>query len=147
MMLRLPKEANRSRLTVVGAALLAIVLIAATVEVIKGPRGSEWHTDIYAARRQAIASGKLLLVDFGAAWCSPCNRMKETTLKDNSVLQRLQRYVLVSVDIDADPNTARSMNVESVPAFFVLDPRDGKILKENRDGFLTSDEFVAWLDK
>jgi thiol:disulfide interchange protein DsbD len=104
-----------------------------------------WHTDLNAARRESLASGRPLLIEFTASWCQPCNEMKARTLSDPGVIRELRRYVLVSIDVATNQRLAATMQVERIPTFLITDPKDGKVLKENRVGYVPRDTFLFWL--
>ncbi len=72
--------------------------------------------------------------------------MKNQTLPNPKVVESLRKYEFVSIDIDTHPNAAAQLGVNSIPAFFVVDPQTGKVLKENRDGAMSADDFLAWLN-
>jgi len=105
-----------------------------------------WNADLDLARQQARATGKPLLIEFNAEWCGPCQRMKTTTLHDLSVAQSLQKFVLVSIDIDAHPELASQLDVETIPQFFIVDFKSGRILQENRIGAMPPEDFLPWLN-
>jgi thiol-disulfide isomerase/thioredoxin len=66
------------------------------------------HTDdLDAAFAQAEAEGRLVLIDFGAVWCPPCNLMAAQVLEDPDNVDDLAPFVVVTVDADT---------VESWPA-------------------------------
>jgi len=105
-----------------------------------------WNENLGAAQQQANTSDGLLLIEFGAKWCGPCQRMKTTTLFDDSLAQSLRKYVLVSIDVDMHPELAGQLDVETIPQFFIVNSRNGKVLKENRVGFMPAEDFLAWLN-
>ncbi len=62
-----------------------------------------------------------VLVDFTAAWCPPCRRMKPVLAQlatDNPELR------VVELDVDADQRVAAAYDVLSMPTFIVF--RDGQ---------------------
>jgi thiol:disulfide interchange protein len=53
--------------------------------------------------REAAASGKPVLIDFGAHWCKACHLMDATTLRDPHVVEKLAGYFPIQVLAD-NPN-------------------------------------------
>lgn len=128
--------------------LLAILVGATVVTAISrglAPKDKiPWRTDVAAAGVEARQAGKPVLLYFTASWCGPCQRMKRTTWGDATVDARLRSaYVPVKVDIDADPATAQTYQISSVPTIVVLDA-DGNV-EQQTAGALPADEFLAWL--
>jgi thioredoxin 1 len=64
------------------------------------------------------SSERPVLVDFWAEWCPPCKRF-------DPVLEALasedSRFMLASVDLDANPDLARRFAVMSAPTIVLLD--------------------------
>lgn len=59
------------------------------------------HTDdLAAALDQASAGGRLVLIDFGAVWCPPCNQLSAEVLDDPGNAADLAPFVIVDVDVD-----------------------------------------------
>ncbi|MDY7023122.1 MAG: tetratricopeptide repeat protein [Cyanobacteriota bacterium] len=54
---------------------------------------------------------KIILVDFFATWCGPCQLMKPILEK----LVKEYNFILAKVDIDKNPDLANTYNVEGVP--------------------------------
>jgi thioredoxin-related protein len=57
---------------VFSALFLSIFLLANTL------KASDWITDFEKAKKEAAASGKMVLLNFsGSDWCGPCIKMKK----------------------------------------------------------------------
>ncbi len=65
----------------------------------------------------------LILVDFNASWCGPCQML-------HPILERIAEdgYKLFSVDIDQQPVLAAEYGIMSVPTMLIF--RDGKKLEQ-----------------
>jgi thioredoxin len=61
------------------------------------------------------ANDKLVLVDFFATWCKPCDEIAPAVEELNKNYHR--SVVFLKVDIDACSNTARRYEVKSLPTF------------------------------
>lgn len=61
------------------------------------------------------AEGRIVLLDFHADWCGPCQQMRPA-------VQRLSEmgYTIKSIDVDRSPELARRYNVQNVPTFVVV---------------------------
>ncbi len=84
------------------------------------------------AVEKARAEKKLLVLDFGAKWCVPCQRMEKETLVSPEVSQLLSRCILVKVDADEQPELITEFGVSGVPDIRFLSP-DGSELKRIMD--------------
>ena len=128
-----------------------ILLIAAVVagfilvpKVLRANEVAPWTSDYAAAKQQAAAQHKLVLLYFTATWCGPCQEMKHTTFADREV-ERAVTAKLVPVKLDVDENRplAQQFGIESIPNFKIIDG-EGRVLKEQA-GYMTSAEFLAWI--
>lgn len=68
--------------------------------------------------QEALASNKLVLVNFTAEWCGPCQMLKP-------VLERVKgnlgdKVKIVTVDIDKDTVIAAQCMVQSVPTLILF---------------------------
>lgn len=75
--------------------------------------GEGWTHDFEAAKKQAAAEGKELLLDFtGSDWCAPCAMLtKEVFSKEEFVKAAKEKFVLVELDF---PQDTSKLSVETL---------------------------------
>ena len=66
--------------------------------------------------QEVIESKVPVLVDFFATWCGPCKAVAPVL---DELSDELKDVKIVKVDVDAEPELARSHRVMSIPTFFV----------------------------
>lgn len=113
-----------------------------------------WYTDFKEAKKIALASNKLLIVDFYADWCGPCKKMDYDSWDNALVVDVLSTsYIKVKVDIDSEKGLANQYNISSIPNMYILDftgkeihnfsgYHDANQLKRELEKFAYSTEFV-----
>jgi|JFJP01.1.fsa_nt_gi thiol-disulfide isomerase/thioredoxin len=97
------------------------------------------------AQKLALATNKIIVVDFWATWCGPCKKMDRDTWTDENVKLALDNFVFVKIDIDRDKEIANKYNVTAIPNVFFLDG-NGATLNSSL-GYKTSSEILKDLDK
>ncbi|MEI8382641.1 MAG: HEAT repeat domain-containing protein [Planctomycetota bacterium] len=102
-----------------------------------------WQASREAGVRDAQLNKRPILIRFGGESCPWCRRLDEEIAKP-AVQKSLQKWTLVSLDVDKNAADARTLNVESIPAMRVL-TSTGRIV-EARDGYLTEEKLLDWLD-
>jgi thiol:disulfide interchange protein len=134
---------QRSRRWLVGAAVLTGV-VALQWPMLKGhyyrtagvaaPQSKiAWRDSFAAAKVEAKAKGKPILLVFGASWCPPCNTMKHEVWPDAAVAKVVgQGFVPLYVDVDesADAGLASQYGIRGIPAVLVVDA-EGNVLRQS----------------
>jgi thioredoxin-like negative regulator of GroEL len=123
------------------AVAVAVVALAA------GPAAGQelrWRADYAAARKDAAAAGRPLLLDFSAEWCGPCKRMDATTFRDPAVAAAVTaRTIPVRVDADRDAWLVKAAGVQAFPTLLLLSA-DGKVIARH-EGFADAAAVTAFL--
>ncbi len=132
--------------------LAAIKGLGYTPEVLDAaPAGQEAITHLRnptsAALREALARAKSrgvpLVIDFGGPFCHLCRKFEQTALKDERVVKMLPDFEFLKIDVEADPDAVKDLDVHGVPDIWALDG-GGKVLARN-NGYMTPDAFIEFL--
>ena len=86
---------------------------------------------------KAMESGKAILVDFWAPWCSYCRRIGPAY--DKVAAQYAENLDVVKVNIDDEPELANLEHIEVIPTLVLY--KDGKAL-----GSIVAPESKAAID-
>lgn len=73
---------------------------------------------------QTINSGKVVLVDFWAAWCMPCKNLSPVV--DQVSAEFNGRAIIGKMDVDSNKETASQYGIKSIPALLIF--KDGKLV-------------------
>ena len=91
---------------------------------------------------QALAEGRLMMVDFWADWCGPCRLLAPVIEALEEEYQ--DRVVVGKVNVDEEGELARRYSVMNIPTVIFF--RDGEEL-ERRVGVMPGSEFISVLDR
>jgi thioredoxin:protein disulfide reductase len=108
-----------------------------------------WLHDIAPGQVRAKQEQKVLLLDFGAEWCTACKELERETFPAPAVAELMQKMVLVKVDCtqknDQTKAVQREHGVLGLPTLIFIDT-SGKEL-ERFSGFMAANDFVRLLQK
>jgi len=77
-------------------------------------------------KEEVLESDKIVLVDFWAPWCGPCQMMGP--IVNDLALELGEDFKIGKINVDENPQTASEYSIMSIPAIKIF--KDGKIVKE-----------------
>jgi hypothetical protein len=113
-----------------------------------GARGQEvaWRHDYSAARQEAAAKGRPLILDFGTENCFWCKQLDARTFRDPEIVRLLnERCVPLKVDAQRNATLANALHIQNYPTLVFASPQ-GKILGY-QEGFVEAPVLKEHLDK
>jgi len=122
-----------------------VVSFVVLLLLVTSVKASNWSHDLEAAKKMAIASNKLIFVDFTASWCGPCKRMERESWSNEEVGKMMNNYVPVQLDLDYNRNLAQKYGVRGIPNLLILDA-NGKVLFQEMS-YKTKSQVLKLLEK
>jgi thioredoxin-related protein len=105
-----------------------------------------WQTDLEMAHRFSIATGRPMLVVFGAPWCTYCKKLENETMAHPSLVNYINSvFVPVHLDFEKDRRIAQVLEVKSLPTAVILSSEAD--LLGSIEGFVSPSEFSAVLQQ
>jgi len=129
----------------IAAVVMAVYLIGSFV--IQGP-GVKWQAYSDHSLTEAVRSGKPAIIDFTAAWCTPCRELDEITFHDSEVVQQAAReFVMIKVDLTRRGNTASErllsiFEVKGVPTVVFINRKGQERWDLRVVDYLPPDQFL-----
>lgn len=91
--------------------------------------------------QEVLKSSVPVLVDFWAAWCTPCVRF--TPILEAFAEEYKGRIKVGKVDVEANPNLSNKFNIMGIPAFFMF--RGGEVVDQVSGGY--KDKVKSMIDR
>ena len=108
-------------------------------------QNSSWLTSFEAAQKVAVATDKLIIIDFYASWCGPCKKMDSEAFSDPEIAEIMDHFVLLRLDFDGQMKMRTKYNVNSIPYVFVTDSH-GEVLNK-QSGYNGKERFKNMIEK
>jgi thiol-disulfide isomerase/thioredoxin len=124
------------------AATLISIGVATAVTAEEG--GIPWITSYEDALVQLKVHKKPLFIEFYADWCGPCKQMDAEVYSQPEVVEALEHYAAVKIDVDAAMNVAAAYQVNSIPRFIVVSVDENVV--GDTIGSVSKDYFLTTLD-
>lgn len=93
---------------------------------------------------KAIKSKKLVLVDFFATWCGPCQMMAPAMKNIEEKYEKDENAEVLTINIDENPEIPAKYSIMSVPSFLYI--KNDKVL-ETIIGATTEDNLIEKIEK
>lgn len=104
----------------------------------------EWGTDIHAAFAQAKKEQKSVMVLVEGENCRWCKKFKYRTLQEDSVVERLEKFVVVKV-MREDPSSMSVLpGIKGVPTVFFM--KADKTVIEQVIGYYNVRDFTSYIN-
>lgn len=104
-----------------------------------------WNTSYDQALSKAKKENKPLMVLITSEQCRWCRKLENTTLQDESIVNRINgKFEAVNVIKDKS-NYPKNLTAKMVPMSYFLDPKTGKVLY-SIPGYWESEDYNSILD-
>lgn len=104
-----------------------------------------WNTSYDQALSKAKKENKPLMVLITSEQCRWCRKLENTTLQDESIVNRINgNFQVVNVTKDKS-NYPKNLTAKMVPMSYFLDPKTGKVLY-SIPGYWESEDYNSILD-
>ncbi|MBD3793207.1 MAG: thioredoxin family protein [Campylobacterales bacterium] len=104
-----------------------------------------WVKDLDTAFALSKEQNKPLIVMVESHGCRWCTKMKENTLNNPKVLEKLNEFVIVKVLRENSEDRSRLPEFRHVPIMFFYQP-DGELF-DNLRGYFEPEDFLEYLDE
>lgn len=105
----------------------------------------QWMRSFEEAQKLAVATNKLILVDFWATWCGPCLRMDADAWSKPEVKELIKNFIPLKIDIDDEKKFSLRYGIRSIPDVFIMDP-NGEVIYHKKS-YMDKSQVVKFLKK
>ncbi|MDO8453607.1 MAG: thioredoxin fold domain-containing protein, partial [Sulfurimonas sp.] len=96
-------------------------------------------------------SGKKIMLDFYADWCTACKELEEVTFANAEVREKMKEFVLIQADITANKEEQKALSskygVFGPPVILFFDEKGEVVKAKTVTGFMEPTEFLKQLNR
>ncbi|WP_370398476.1 thioredoxin family protein [Tenacibaculum dicentrarchi] len=122
--------------------ILTFVLL---ISISQHAKATTWMTSFEDAKKLSIATNKLILIDFWATWCYPCQKMEADTWRTPEIESLLSAYIPLKIDIDVFRKISNKYSANRIPYVLIVDAY-GEVFF-NETGYKTKEQMLKVLKK
>jgi len=105
-----------------------------------------WQPNLETAQQVAAQSNRLVLIHFWSTTCQPCMRVEREVFSRPEVAKALDpNFVLVKINVDEAPGTARFYGVSSIPTDVITLP-NGRLVSQIQSP-PTANQYIAQINQ
>jgi thiol:disulfide interchange protein DsbD len=128
---------------------LSIFLISSILLQGLGVSWQKYSSDVFL---NAKASGKPIIIDFYADWCTPCRQLERKTFHDKNVVKESEKFTMIKVDLtkktDSDvTELLKRYNIQGVPTVIFLNSRGDELKKLRVVDYIPPEDFLLRMQK
>jgi len=117
--------------------LLSFFFIILTI-ALANAQTTKWYK-YEAGMEEASSTGKPLILEFYADWCSPCIAMEEGTYPDPRVISEMKDFIAIKVDTQVRIDIESKYHIAYYPTIVFLNAKGDEI---SRLGYLGPEDMV-----
>lgn len=118
--------------------LLSFFFIILTIAVANA-QTTKWYK-YEAGMEEASSTGKPLILEFYADWCSPCIAMEEGTFPDPRVVSEMKDFIAIKVDTQVRIDIESKYHIAYYPTIVFLNAKGDEISRHV--GYLGPEDMV-----